>query len=374
MLDPGSKSKALSSARARWATCAAVTAVVLTLVASSATAHPGVPGARDEEGCTSVCTTFVSTDATCEQTCTRCFRDHDTGFVFHAPATCHRDADTTLAGADGSKAILGYQPLALGLLRVAQMGDVLAEQYPPETSMIVGIGRSPGPFIAYLQARYPASPGYALAMPLSGLSGSIDVDPLADPSQSRQRPHNQLFAHFGTYLGKEVKQRATGDKPLTVVLLDFSVSGSSLRWAGTYLTEYFKETKLNAVVHLVFFGSPGDMDDLRDTASRADGPFKGFTVHTLGIRADRYAELYGLAEIMALFFDEQFKLWSPHGSRFVALTDAAHTEKLPYTATYVQLRETLAALIPLLHTRPFKIYFDAYRAELLWDGAPRMVK
>jgi hypothetical protein len=109
---------------------------------------------------------------------------------------------------------------------IHEISEAILGNYPPSKFMIVGIGRSPTPFIAYFQAIHP---GTAVNLPLSSFRF------VPKYAHFNTKDEKTLKSHFDRYLPSlsELNGRQ-------VVVLDFTLSGESLLSARHYIQRYYK--------------------------------------------------------------------------------------------------------------------------------------
>ena len=130
----------------------------------------------------------------------------------------------------------------------------------PQNIFVLGIGRSPGPFIAFEKAKNPRQ---ASNLPLSDFRYGIGKPPYGDLS-----PHQVqiLFKHFDHFLpgiselnGKEL------------LIIDYSFSGESVVAASRYLDRYFKARNRIQKVTAVAIVDPDFINEVTQETSKLNG-------------------------------------------------------------------------------------------------------
>lgn len=114
---------------------------------------------------------------------------------------------------------------------IAVISHIIQRICPPTHCLVIGIGRSPTPFSAYLQFKLDH---YFWNIPLSNFKNGLE-----EGVESKEDLRMVLFNHFHKYLpsDSEINHRS-------IVVLDFSIDGETLANATFYLTEYL-QTKTN---------------------------------------------------------------------------------------------------------------------------------
>jgi len=134
--------------------------------------------------------------------------------------------------------------------------DALLTRFPPDTHIYVGLGRSPAPIMAMLEAKgirgthslplssfrsHPESRNWwGYTWTYAGYAGRLR-DSLVD----------KLFRHFAHFLPNIAQ---LGQKNL--VIMDYSESGLSLASAHSYLREYYKAQGYDGNILQVAFNNP----------------------------------------------------------------------------------------------------------------------
>jgi hypothetical protein len=109
---------------------------------------------------------------------------------------------------------------------VSSVNHYLEKICPPQDCAVIGLGRSPTPFMAALQAQHA---DYAWNMPLSNFRYDVaGLKPLKPEIEQK------LFQHFERFLPPthELKGR-------NLLVIDYSMSGDSIASAKKYLDKYF---------------------------------------------------------------------------------------------------------------------------------------
>src|SRR5580704_10283981 len=118
-----------------------------------------------------------------------------------------------------------YPPLGKNEFEtLTAIGNDITAECPKKTCVVIGIGRSPTPIIAYLQAHDQTS---ALNLPLSdfkkiGLSEDLE---------------RRLFDHFDKFLDPQTYLLGK-DK---IIVLDFALRGHSIISAAYYIRKYLDQ-------------------------------------------------------------------------------------------------------------------------------------
>ncbi len=114
---------------------------------------------------------------------------------------------------------------------------VLNQCSPPEC-IVVGIGRSPTPIISSLEILNPNS---TLEIPLTNFRYSPNADKMNDTRVGKLTPQEEegLFQYFDDFL-----KRRISTKTKTIMLIDYTISGSSFFSAQLYLDKYIKNRDL----------------------------------------------------------------------------------------------------------------------------------
>lgn len=131
----------------------------------------------------------------------------------------------------------------------------IQEFCPVDQCVVVGVGRSPTPFIAQLKIRHE---NYAWNLPLS--SFRFKMNDVNDFNILTREELEELNQHFDTYLPTEAERRGRN-----ILLVDFAASGLSLVAAKNYLNRYFD---------LRFEKNPADRPELEAFAitTQSTGP------------------------------------------------------------------------------------------------------
>jgi hypothetical protein len=108
----------------------------------------------------------------------------------------------------------------------------ILEYCPPQDCVVVGIGRSPTPFTAVIEAIN----NDVMLIPLSNFRYALIHDDSTDEYIPflNKKERDRLYDHFDKYIIND--QKLAGRK---VKLLDFSISGRSIFGAQTYIDNYF---------------------------------------------------------------------------------------------------------------------------------------
>ena len=160
----------------------------------------------------------------------------------------------------------------LGAVEYVQIRDVamhIIEQYPPEQNIILGVGRSPTPLIAFLQ-NYDTQ--YAYNVPLTGFRHRpAGVSTPSHPNQKRTELYRPLFKgeikplfrHFDDHVPNAIQ---VGGK--NVVLLDFTYSGDSLISAYFYVRAYLQSQQRPDTLTMLALSPSTDWENdlLKNTA------------------------------------------------------------------------------------------------------------
>ncbi|HXW53811.1 MAG TPA: hypothetical protein VEL47_06875 [Myxococcota bacterium] len=123
----------------------------------------------------------------------------------------------------------GIQSLRRDFLSIHQVSQNVLKICPPDRCVIVGIGQSPTPFIAYLRNEVDQ---YAYAVPLSNFSHGVYHEALNKDQEAR------LFAHFSSFLPGQAQ---LGGR--SIMLLDYASSsgGKSILAASRYMERYLAQ-------------------------------------------------------------------------------------------------------------------------------------
>jgi hypothetical protein len=107
---------------------------------------------------------------------------------------------------------------------ISRYGDILLRRYPADQFIIISVGRSPTPIVAYAEAKGGAE---IYHLPLSGISYFTRAGRLPPDG-------SQLLHHLKNFLpaGTKVAQRK-------VVVLDYSISGQSLLDTFLYIKNFY---------------------------------------------------------------------------------------------------------------------------------------
>jgi len=103
----------------------------------------------------------------------------------------------------------------------------IQKRCPPDQCIVVGIGRSPTPFLAYLQSM---DPSYALQLPLTNFKYGFNSE---FPALNKEQV-TRLFDHFDRYLKPIVITHKS------ILFIDTTETGESIAAADNYLKRYFK--------------------------------------------------------------------------------------------------------------------------------------
>ncbi|MEO5968792.1 MAG: hypothetical protein ABIQ95_02595 [Bdellovibrionia bacterium] len=115
--------------------------------------------------------------------------------------------------------------IAESFQEISAVSEIITQECPPDACVVIGIGRSPSPFIAHLQNQ---KPGWAWNVPLSSFRyGMSGIKPLSAELEEG------LFDHFDRFLppASELVGRQ-------ILLFDFTFSGDSVAATQTYLQKY----------------------------------------------------------------------------------------------------------------------------------------
>jgi hypothetical protein len=107
---------------------------------------------------------------------------------------------------------------------ISRYGEILLRRYPADQFIIISVGRSPTPIVAYAEAKGGAE---IYHLPLSGISYFTRAGRLPPDG-------SQLLHHLKNFLpaGTKVAQRK-------VVVLDYSISGQSLLHTFLYIKNFY---------------------------------------------------------------------------------------------------------------------------------------
>jgi hypothetical protein len=108
------------------------------------------------------------------------------------------------------------------------VGEYLKSQCPPDHCAVIGVGRSPTPFIAYLQES-TGNDHYAINLPLSRFRYDVKWYP-----QLSKRGMRYLFKHFDLYLSQLDRAQLK-----EVLVVDYAQTGVSLIAARRHIRTYF---------------------------------------------------------------------------------------------------------------------------------------
>lgn len=109
---------------------------------------------------------------------------------------------------------------------------------PPATCVVIGMGSSPTPFIAYLQTE---NKNYAWNVPLSEFRAKLDNKSMGLSSPALDsRQENKLFDHFETFFPSKDE---LGTR--SILIVDYTSTGSSLFSGQQYFNKYFKSGRKN---------------------------------------------------------------------------------------------------------------------------------
>lgn len=110
---------------------------------------------------------------------------------------------------------------------IAKVSEEIIENCPPRDCLILGIGRSPTPILAFLEASGNTN---VSSIPLTGFR----YNPF-DETSLLPNEEDELFKHFDRFVKDNI------DSKKKIVVVDFSVSGRSAFAATSYLKKYLKE-------------------------------------------------------------------------------------------------------------------------------------
>ena len=126
-----------------------------------------------------------------------------------------------------------------------QIGQEIISLFPPDKYLYIGIGRSPAPVIAWLQAR--AKVENPVQIPLSNfkLCKPVHGDNIGLPEFPSDEARAKLFRHFDNYLGMHSGFHKKW------LIIDVAESGNTLRSAGFALKEYAAEHNVDNSVEML---------------------------------------------------------------------------------------------------------------------------
>ncbi len=147
---------------------------------------------------------------------------------------------------------------------IRQVALNIPEKCAPGECLIIGVGRSPTPFIAYLQA---LSENYAFNLPLTAFRHFPDSAPVQSlvhnfEDQSRLLPLSpalevKLFRHFADMIPLEIV-----GKMKAIVMVDQSDTGLSLLAAASYYRKFLNQKNLAVDMRVVGIGNHDDQAKL----------------------------------------------------------------------------------------------------------------
>ena len=116
-----------------------------------------------------------------------------------------------------------------------QLGQEIIDIFPPDQYLYIGIGRSPAPVIAWLQAK--AQTENAINIPLSNfkLCKRLGFNNIGIPEFPSDDARTKLFKHFDNYF------RMSSGFQKKWLVIDVAESGNTLRSADLH----FENTLLN---------------------------------------------------------------------------------------------------------------------------------
>lgn len=163
---------------------------------------------------------------------------------------------------------------------------------PPKDCVVIGIGRSPTPILAFLQDLHEEKlENHAINIPLSSFRFSTlpiperYIMPLDDSSEKK------LFAHFDSLLTDS--SRFAGKR---VMLVDYTQSGESLFSAQKYFEKYFRSREVNVDVEPLALVHKNNRDRVTARAKSFDVQTKmldisRFERFNANMRLERYDKL-----------------------------------------------------------------------------------
>lgn len=170
---------------------------------------------------------------------------------------------------------------------IHQISQQILALCPPTTCVVIGVGQSPTPFMAYLQTKQP---DYAFSVPLSNFRHGLQSDELDQEDLKR------LYAHFQQFLPSKntLAQRS-------VMLLDYvATKGESILAASRYIERYFRDT----------FSS--QQPKLKITVVRSNS-----NKHIIPFRFNHIINLDHNSKLLASLSAGKYKPHSPYGDFYV---------------------------------------------------------
>jgi hypothetical protein len=157
-----------------------------------------------------------------------------------------------------------YQEIKNAALQIADIDN--------PNAMVIGMGRSPAPFVAFLSQ---LRPGLAMNLSLSRFRYFPEIPGRkVKGSFGPLRPEEEqaLFAHFDRYLPETLLQNKK------IVLLDYCYRGESLLAAGEYLKRYLQSRHRNNEVSLVAITSTDKAARVQKYSEQLQTPIKIVTM------------------------------------------------------------------------------------------------
>ncbi|UYM16569.1 hypothetical protein [Endozoicomonas euniceicola] len=131
------------------------------------------------------------------------------------------------------------------LAELEQFAKKIANLFPPDEYLYIGIGRSPAPVIAWLQAKGQRAD--TIQIPLSNfkLCQRVYGNGISFPEFPSDYSRVKLFRHFDRYL------RTNPGFQKKWLVIDVAESGNTLRSAGFALKEYAHERGLDNSIEML---------------------------------------------------------------------------------------------------------------------------
>ncbi len=126
--------------------------------------------------------------------------------------------------------------------------------------IVIGLGRSPAPIMAYLEVIDPES---TIDLPLSSFKYAVNSQQAATLQLKAlsETDQEKLFNYFDSMIIKNLNASTT-----KILLIDFATTGQSLYSAQSFLEKYFNKINMKMDISSIGFGSHKESQRVRSVA------------------------------------------------------------------------------------------------------------